>query len=143
MNTRTRLVWLVVVTLTLSLTVGGTGQAQTAGNAAKRLIGTWRLVSYLRNGQPLPNEGPRPTGLIYYDATGHMAAQVMPDRDRPGWTNRAPTPDEAKAAVLGYVAYFGTYSVNERDSTVTHHHLGRRNPGRGRFHEFVSAATSS
>jgi hypothetical protein len=31
------------------------------------------------------------------------------------------TPDEIKAAFEGFISYFGTYSVNESDGTVTHH----------------------
>ena len=105
------------------------GQAPSRNDAARRFVGTWKLVSFSRSGQPLPNVGAKPTGLIYYDRTGYMAAQVMPDRARPGWTNREPTPDEARVAILGYTAYFGTYSVDESKGTVTHHRLGRLNPG--------------
>jgi len=72
-----------------------------------------------------------------------MAAQVMPDRTRPGWANRDPTSEEARAAILGYVAYFGTYTVDESKNTVTHHRLGRLNPGGSddfvRRYQFVSA----
>jgi hypothetical protein len=40
-----------------------------------------------------------------------MAVQIMPDRDRPKFANSQPTPDEAKSALVGYTAYFGTYTV--------------------------------
>ena len=40
-----------------------------------------------------------------------------------------PTPDEARAACLGYVAYFGTYTVDETAHAVTHHVEGSLNPG--------------
>ena len=68
-------------------------------------------------------------GLIYYDETGHMAVQIMPDRLRPKYAGAEPTPDEAKAAITGYTAYFGTYTIDERTHTVTHHRLGNINPG--------------
>ena len=130
-----------LVALTTSIMGSGEGQARGGGADAKRLVGTWQLVSYLRNGQPLPNVGTKPTGLIHYDSTGHMSVQIMPDRVRPGWVDRDPTLDEAKAAVLGYVAYFGTYSVNGAESTVTHHRLARLNTGGAddviRRYEFV------
>ena len=67
--------------------------------------------------------------MIYYDGTGHMGVQIMPDRARPKFTGTLPTPDEAKAAILGYVAYFGTYTIDERERTVTHHRTGHINPG--------------
>lgn len=92
-----------------------------------RFIGTWRLVSIdsasaLRNGH-----GFHPTGLIMYDATGHMAAQIQPDRRRVSWAGRSPTAHEALDAALGYVAYFGTYRVDEQKQTVTHHREGALN----------------
>ena len=79
------------------------------------LIGTWRLVSVESVGPSgeVSREwmGSKPTGLLMYDATGQMSAQIMRDprpsfvsgRDRPG------TPEEFKAAYDGYYAYFGTY----------------------------------
>jgi hypothetical protein len=99
------------------------------GDAAKRLVGTWRLVSITVDGQFDPNRGPRPTGLIYYDANGNMAAQIMPDRARPKYAGTTPTPDEAKAAITGYTAYFGTYTIDEKARTVTHHRAANINPG--------------
>jgi Lipocalin-like domain len=57
-----------------------------------------------------------------------MVVQVAPDgpRSKAGST---PTPEEAKAALTDYVAYFGTYSVDERARTVTHHRFGSVQPG--------------
>jgi hypothetical protein len=76
-----------------------------------------------RNGQPIASRGPHPTGLLYYDVTGHMAAQIMPDRVRPKYQGE-PTPEEAKAALTGYTAYFGTYTVDESSRRVAHHSTG-------------------
>ena len=92
-------------------------------------IGTWRLISIESNGKTDPARGPHPTGLIYYDTTGSMAVQIMPDRPRPKYADPQPTPDEAKSALIGYTAYFGTYSIDERARTVTHHRVGSINPG--------------
>jgi Lipocalin-like domain len=93
------------------------GQAPPAGDEAKRFIGTWRLISDTS------------TGLMYYDGLGNMAAQVMPSRARAKYAGTQPTPDEAKAAITGYLAYFGTYTVNERAHTITHHRKASINPG--------------
>lgn len=97
--------------------------------AAAQFIGTWRLVSYQGDSASrLINRGPHPIGLIYYDATGHMAAQVQPDRHRDSWRQtQLPTPQQAADAVNGYAAYFGTYSVDESAHTVTHHREGALN----------------
>ena len=58
-----------------------------------------------------------------------MAAQVMPSRARPKYAGAQPTPDEAKEAITGYLAYFGTYTVDEQRHTITHHRKANINPG--------------
>jgi hypothetical protein len=121
--------------------VGGAllrGQSSVVAVDAKRLIGTWKLVSFESTDQEMRQlRGANPIGLIFYDATGHMAAQITPDRVRRRFTGPVsgvfagprPTADEALDALNGYTAYFGTYSVDERARTVTHHRLGNLNPG--------------
>lgn len=96
------------------------------GEDSKRFVGTWRLVSIESTGG-VPY-GANPIGLIYYDALGNMAVQIMPDRERPKWKQgEPPTPDQAKEAITGYVAYFGTYTVDENARTVSHHRKGTIN----------------
>ncbi len=102
----------------LALIPGLAGQPASQGQAAKRIIGTWRLVSIVENGQPDPKRGARPTGLIYYDRSGQMAVQIMPEQPRPKYASSERTPDEAKAAVVGYGVYFGTYTL---DARARHH----------------------
>ena len=100
------------------------------GDAAKRFIGTWRLVSIRgASTESEANRGPDPTGVMYYDSKGQMAVQIMPNRERPIYTGTLPTPNEARAAILGYTSYFGTYTIDERKRTVTHHRKGNINPG--------------
>ena len=92
--------------------------------SASPFVGTWRLVSFTGTDRV----GAHPKGLIYYDNTGHMAAQIAPDRIRPSWpANAQPSPEQARDAVAGYAAYFGTYEVDERAKTVTHHREGALN----------------
>jgi len=97
-------------------------------SAAQRLIGSWRYVGSTFDGKPAPGRGANPKGIIIYDAYGHMACHVAPDREvtRAG---QEPTGEEAKAALAGHIAYFGTYSVDERSRTVTHHRQGSVQPG--------------
>jgi len=57
--------------------------------------------------------------MIHYDTTGHKAVQIAPDRRRPPFSGVYATPEEAQAAGLGYIAYFGTYSIDERAGAVT------------------------
>ena len=121
---------LVIAVLVMGIEAGvASGQSASQADISKRFIGTWRLVSIELDGQADPNRGAHPTGLIYYDAAGYMAAQIMPDRPRPKYAGSQPTPEEAKTALIGYTAYFGTYSIDERTRTVTHHRKGCINPG--------------
>ena len=107
-------------------------QTPSASEDAKRFVGTWRIVSDTQ------------TGIMIYDSLGNMAAQVMPKRVRPKYAGAQPTPDEAKAALTGYLAYFGTYTVDVSARTISHHRLGNINPGQigddaVRKYEFESA----
>ena len=122
---------LVIILITQAGARRASGQTAPGSEDAKRFVGTWRLVSDVS------------TGLMYYDSLGNMAAQVMPNRARPRYAGAQPTPEEAKDALTGYLAYFGTYSVDERAHTITHHRKANINPGQinddaVRRYEFVS-----
>jgi len=97
-----------------------------AQGLAARFIGTWRLVSIQADSGSV-NRGRSPTGYIYYDATGHMGVQIQPDRKRASWRGRTPTAEEALDAARGYTAYFGTWTVDEKAGTITHHREGALN----------------
>ena len=66
--------------------------------------------------------------MLIYDQSGHVAAQPSRrDRSISMFRDECPlaaetkgTPDTAQT-VLGYDAYFGTYTLNEKDGIVTHH----------------------
>jgi hypothetical protein len=95
-------------------------------NLACRILGTWMLKSredMNAGGQIVidPFLGPDPIGILCFGPT-HFAAQFM-KRDRSD-EERAPQRDQAKnntAAVNGYDAYFGTYSVDEASGTLATH----------------------
>jgi hypothetical protein len=92
-----------------------------------RLIGAWRYVGATIDGKPRADRGANPKGMIYYGAHGEMIVQVAPDRPHT-MAGTAPTPEEAKAALDGYIAYFGSYSIDENARTVTHHRQGSVQP---------------
>src|SRR5712692_6511725 len=120
---------LLLVALLAVISVAPT-ESSGSSAAARKFIGTWRLVSYVGGAAEVAaNWGQHPTGLLYYDGLGNMAGQIMPDRVRPKYAATQPTPDEAKAAITGYVAYFGKYTVDENARTVTRHRQGNINPG--------------
>ena len=96
-------------------------------DVAKRLIGAWRYLGTRRDGSRF-DRGPNPKGMIYYGPHGEMSVQVAPDVKRPR-AGAVMTPEEAKIAVTGYIAYFGTYTVDEAAGTVTHHRHDGIQPG--------------
>ena len=99
--------------------------------AAESLIGTWRLVSVetmRQNGEVIyPFYGKHPDGLLIYDRSGWMSVQIVSDPKPtvPSTSSReaflAAAPAEKVTAIDGYYAYFGTWTVDPRGLTVTHH----------------------
>ena len=101
---------------------------ETGRSLRKQLIGHWTLVSLEAvdgSGIEYPM-GRDVTGVIMYDEAGHMAAQIMRG-DRPRFASGDMdngTFAELSAALTGYIAYFGTYSVDESAGVVTHRVTG-------------------
>jgi Lipocalin-like domain len=93
--------------------------------AAQRFMGTWKLVTSefrATDGKTSYPLGEKTLGILMYDSGGRFAAQLMRP-DRPKFASgdmRGGTPEEAKTAVDGYVAYFGTYAVDEARQVVVH-----------------------
>jgi uncharacterized protein (TIGR02145 family) len=106
--------------------------AQTA--ATPRIVGTWELVSRTvtrQDGTTIvdPVLGERPTGRLVYDAAGAMMLQMMRTGRKEAMSTSAAARDKADPrVVLGYDAYFGRYTVNEKAGTVTHHVEGSLYP---------------
>jgi Lipocalin-like domain len=105
------------------LLLAGVGSA--LAQATSQLVGTWNLVSYRfakSDGTATVPMGTDPVGRLIYDARGGMFIEIM-RKERPRSTAAVPpqvTPEEAKSAFDGYIAYFGTYALNETEHTVTH-----------------------
>jgi hypothetical protein len=99
------------------------------------LIGTWRVVAFedRETGQGAWDHpvGVHPRGYFVYDATGHVSIQICgeePPAKFASGDDHAPTPEEAKGAYLRYIAYFGTFTVDESRHRVTHHVEGSLRP---------------
>ena len=94
-----------------------------------RLPGTWELISRIdvtdggeRRADPALGEDP--VALLIYDRAGHFAAQFMKrDRSAPSVDGAAVASNNSRA-VGGYDAYFGTYTVDDVQGTVTQRLLG-------------------
>jgi hypothetical protein len=95
--------------------------------ALQRLMGSWRYLGTRIDGANW-DRGPNPKGMIYYGPHGEMAVQIAPDVERKR-AGAVVAPDEAALAITGYIAYFGTYSINEQAGTVTHHRHASIQPG--------------
>lgn len=97
------------------------------------LPGTWLLESRIdvtREGErhPDPLLGEDPVALLVYDRTGHFAAQFM-KKDRRGSEQAAPSGAlNNTQAQGGYDAYFGTYTVDDSNGTVTQRLMGSLSP---------------
>ena len=125
--------------LTLS-TISMLGLALLPGTAAaqqksleEQLVGTWTLVSadtVRPDGSKTPNFGSTPKGAAMHDASGRFTFMLMrSDLPKFAVNNRNQgTADENKAAVQGSIAFYGTYSVNEADKTVTYRVEGSSYP---------------
>ena len=120
--------------LLLPLTVA---VAQRPDRGSHALIGTWRLVEFADqddDGKWQYRFGEHPRGYFVYDATGHVHIQIMkvpvltPFPEGNVAEGKLPSAEHALAAYAAYVAYFGTYTVDEKKHVVTHHVEGSLTP---------------
>lgn len=110
-----------------------TAQAPEAGTLAKRLVGSWRLISAegrSPDGKVTLDYGPKPIGRLILDGGGRMSIHLLnPTRRRfASGDFLRPTPEELKEAFDGYFGYFGTYTVEESAGVVTFHVEGAAYP---------------
>ncbi len=125
--------WLLLCLLAVgsSVVISASGQTKAEGPVRERLLGAWRLVSLetIRpNGEVIyPYYGKHPEGLIVYDRSGWMSVQIVSDPQPavPTASSReaflAAAAAEKVAAIDGYYAYWGTWTLDATKSTVTHH----------------------
>lgn len=89
------------------------------------LVGTWKLINeqtILSDGTVISNrDSSAPIGFLVYDASGHVASQLF----RPNTTTTAASSnlDRLRGANVGleYEGYFGTYTVDLVNQTITRH----------------------
>jgi Lipocalin-like domain len=118
-----RTVLLVVLAI---LTLPSRAAAQTAQPSSdqQRFLGTWKLVSYVREDIPSGAKsdvmGAHPSGYINYGPDGRMMVIIVgSDRKKPA--GPVATPEEAEALIRSMLAYAGGYTVDSKAKTVTHH----------------------
>ena len=141
MNTNTKALTVASLILTcilIGITHGQPPTSSLLSDVQKQLIGTWKIMAFEdRKDEHNPNSewtypyGKNPKGYFVYDNTGHVMIQIMKTPPGPPFASgddEKPTAEEAKTALTGYVAYFGTYSVDAAKNVVIHHVEGSLKP---------------
>jgi lipocalin-like protein len=92
-------------------------QATSPGSDRERLIGAWHLEhidSPRADGKV--SDTPQPMGMLIYTRDGHMSVQLMYPASASSLSN--------EYVRNGYEASFGSYTIDERTHTLTHHVQG-------------------
>ena len=96
--------------------------AQKAGALAKKIQGTWVLVSVINelDGKRIEVFGPNPRGSMVLTPNGRFSIIYMRSSlPKFGANNRLKgTAEENQAIVQGSLAYFGRYTVDEKEKTI-------------------------
>ncbi|RPK03081.1 lipocalin-like domain-containing protein [Priestia endophytica] len=102
-------------------------------NLSKKIIGTYRLISYEardQEGNVTYPMGKDCTGFIMYLPEGHMSVHMMA-QGRPKYASgelHNGTKEEMASAAHGYLAYAGPYEVDEEKQMLIHHMSVSLNP---------------
>lgn len=125
----------MVATLTLfclaaavfvGVTLCGTSDAwaqQEAKGLKQQIVGTWSLVEQWveQDGKKTQRFGQNPKGITIYESNGRFAS-ILLRPDLPKFASNSAmtgTADENKAVVQGSTAFYGRWSVNEKDGLVS------------------------
>ena len=119
------------------------GATQASSSDRAMFVGTYRLITLdvkdAASGEWVERPNFKSIGYITYADTGHMGVHIMP-RSRKRHASNPPTGEEAQAALNGYTAYFGSFTVDDAGQFVVHHRLGQINLGgtvdAKRFYDF-------
>ena len=105
---------------------------QTSSPTDPSIVGVWRVVSFVSgdaSGKWQAAWGDHPSGLIIYTSDGHVSAQLYdPRRPKLGQVTMALPLDPVQPSYQGLYTYFGTYVVDARAHTVSHHVEGAMAP---------------
>jgi len=106
--------------------------AANAQGLGKEIVGTWIAVSQYvdQDGKKVEPFGPNPKGMVVYDANGRFILVLQRDTlPRFASNNRMTgTAEENQAIVQGSIAYFGRYSVDEKQGRINLHYDGSTYP---------------
>jgi len=97
--------------------------------ADEKFTGTWRLLECYgswSDGRITYPYGEKPEGQLIYDGHGSFSGQIV-GNGRPAFQSGnllKGTEEEIKTAFEGYIAYYGSYEIDEANSKVTHRVVG-------------------
>lgn len=99
------------------------GAQKDARGLAQQVVGTWSLVAQYveQGGKRVERFGPAPKGIAIYEPNGRFAAILLrPDLPKFASNNAMTgTAEENRAVVQGSTAFYGTWSANDSDGTIT------------------------
>lgn len=115
---------LLTVVAVLAFPLRPAAQADQTNSIQQQILGTWRLLSYVREEIPSGDKsdvmGAHPSGYIHYGRDGRMMVIIVgTDRKKPA--GPVATPQEAEALIRSMLSYAGTYTLNPEAKTITHH----------------------
>jgi hypothetical protein len=115
---------LLIAIAVLAIPCRASAQTDQANSIHQQILGTWKLVSYVREEIPSGAKsnvmGAQPTGYINYGRDGRMMVIIVgSERKKP--VGPVATPEEAEALIRSMLAYAGTYTLDTEAKTVTHH----------------------
>lgn len=101
----------------------GTSKDPSQECVREQLVGTWKLISAEdvdpNTGKWVPYTfGNPPSGYFIYDATGHASIQIMTTPPVTLTSPDNPTPAEVLTIFNAYIAYYGTYTVDDVNISV-------------------------
>ena len=121
-----RTILFAAITLTIAC---NTGKHYKSGAAANKLIGTWKLIKYedydTITGKTIRLYGDNPKGYFTYTKSGIVningsAENTLPISEDSAYKN----PISIGVLLDNAWGYFGTYSIDEKNSVVTHYPTG-------------------
>jgi len=105
---------------------------QTAKGLKQQVVGTWSLAEQWveLNGKKTQRFGPNPKGIAIFEGNG-LFAQILLRPDLPRFASNnamTGTADENKAVVQGSTAFYGRWSVDEKDGSLAAHSRAAATP---------------
>jgi hypothetical protein len=100
--------------------------AMAADAAAQSFVGAWKIqwFGFIKsNGQTKYPFGEHPVGVAMYDAKGRMSTQITLGNIPPFLSEErdGASDEEVRTAYEGFIGYYGTYEVDDRQQLVIFH----------------------